>query len=245
MKKFNKDKTLTTKRWFDRWSNEYDNTLGSISFHRELLNLAVKNSKIKCGDKVLDIGCGTGLLSLKLLQAADCIIYGIDNSKEMLKIFQKKIDKLGLNGKITCEFMDVGLLNFKNNTFDTAVSSVVLHHIKNKLGVLKKIYRVLKPGGTFIIGEIDMDSTGKYTDINRLKRMLKVLEAEWIPAMKDVGVDAFAQMYDNGKKHILNQGEYCISLKQWAGLCRKAGFKTAVVKRVPRYNCFGIVIAKK
>jgi len=48
-----------------------------------------------------------------------------------------------------------------------------------------------------------------------------------------------------GKKHILNQGEYCVSLKQWADICKKAGFHKIVIKKVPRYKCFGIVVAKK
>lgn len=234
-----------TQEWFNRWSNEYDQTLGRISFHRGLLDLLVRNSGIKDGDQVLDIGCGTGLLSLKLLQKADCRITGIDNSREMMAIFEDKIKRLRLWPLITCALKDADSLNFKDKTFDKAVSTVVLHHLEEKLPVLRKIHKLLKPGGVFIIGEIDMDSSGRHTDPIRLKRMIRVLEQEWIPALKDAGVEAFAKMYDNGRKHILNQGEYCVSLKQWAALCRKAGFRKVTIKRVPRHQCFGIVIAKK
>ena len=236
---------VNTKNWFNRWSNQYDQTLGRISFHRELLNLVVKVSEVKDCDKVLDIGCGTGLLSLKLLQKSDCSITGIDISEEMLAIFKDKIKKLGLNQKIDCRLMDIDSLNFKNDTFDVAVSSVVLHHLNDKLRVLKKIYKLLKPSGVFVIGEIDMDSTGSYTNVERLKGMLRALEQEWIAALKDVGIKAFTKMYNNGIKHILNQGEYCVSLKQWAAICRKAGFGTVIVKRVPGYKYFGVVVAKK
>jgi hypothetical protein len=90
-----------------------------------------------------------------------------------------------------------------------------------------------------------MDTTGKHNDVKRLKRILKVLETEWIYAMKNVGIEAFIRMYDNAKKHIFNDGEYCISLKQWAALCRKAGFKNVIVKNLPRYKDFGIVVATK
>jgi len=235
----------TTRNWFNRWSNKYDQTLGKIGFHRSLLDLVVSNSDAKNCDKVLDIGCGTGLLSLKLLQKSGCSVTGIDNSREMLAIFKDKIRRLGLEKRVNCKLMDIDSLNFKDNTFDAAVSSVVLHHLKNKLTPLKNIYKLLKPGGVFIIGEIDMDSTGSLTDVSRLKHMLGVLEQEWIPALEDVGVEAFAQMYSNGIKHILNQGEYCVSLKQWAAICRKAGFGQVSVKRVLRYKCFGIVVAKK
>lgn len=236
---------IATRDWFNQWSNQYDKTLGSIGFHRELLKLVVRNSGVKNSDKVLDIGCGTGLLSLGLLQRAGCFVTGIDISKEMLSIFNQKIKKCGLEKRAVPALKDIDSMNFKDNSFDIAVSSVVLHHLKNKLPAIKKVYKLLKPGGIFIIGEIDMDSTGKHTDVKRLKGMVRVLEEEWVSALKDAGIEAFARMYNNGIKHILNQGEYCISLKQWARLCEKAGFSRAAIKKVKKYKCFGIIAARK
>ncbi|MBN1806606.1 MAG: methyltransferase domain-containing protein [Sedimentisphaerales bacterium] len=234
-----------TKSWFRNWSNEYDNTLGKIGHHTDLLSMMAKHSTLKKDDKVLDIGCGTGLLSLKLLQKTDCLITGIDSSKEMMAIFLDKIKKLNLESKITCRIMDANDLDFEKDTFDKIVSSVTLHHIQNKTTLIKKIHKILKPGGVFVIGEIDMDTTGKHNDVNRLKRILEVLRTEWVCAMKNVGVEAFVRMYDNAKKHIFNDGEYCLSLKQWAAHCRKAGFDSVTVKKLPRYKEFGIVIARK
>ncbi|MDD2702845.1 MAG: methyltransferase domain-containing protein [Candidatus Omnitrophica bacterium] len=239
-----KNKTLT-RDWFRRWSKEYDQTLGKISFHRDLLDLMVKNSNVKDGYNILDIGCGTGLLSLKFLQKANCFVTGVDSSGEMIAIFQDKIRKLNLGDKVSLHLMDAASLKFKKEAFDQVVSSVTLHHLKDKLSAIKTVFNILNKNGLFIIGEIDMDTTGKFTDIRRLKRILKVLEQEWIPALKDAGVEAFSKMFENGKKHILNQGEYCISLAQWSGICRRAGFKSVAIKKLGRYPAFGIVIAKK
>ena len=56
------------REWFQDWANEYDTTLGKIKRHHKLLDFVVKESGIKRNDHILDIGCGTGLLSLKFLK---------------------------------------------------------------------------------------------------------------------------------------------------------------------------------
>lgn len=234
-----------TRNWFGNWSNEYDRTLGQLEFHRGLLELVVKNSGVKNNDKVLDIGCGTGLLSLRFLQRANCLITAVDNSREMIALFEGKIKKLKLGDRTVCKLMNAGSVKFPDNTFEIAASTVALHHLKGKMNPLKRIFRVLKPGGRFIIGEIDMDTTGKPTDAKRLKRIIRVLEQEWIAALEVGDVDTFIRMYDNTKRHILNQGDYCVSLKQWGETCKKAGFGKIVIKKVPGHKCFGIVIAEK
>jgi hypothetical protein len=96
-----------------------------------------------------------------------------------------------------------------------------------------------------VIGEIDMDTTGRHTDVKRFKRIIKVLEQEWLGSFELKDMRVFERMFDNSKRHILNQGEFCVSLKQWAALCKKAGFRKVAVKKVTRHPCFGVVIAQK
>lgn len=234
-----------TRDWFKDWANEYDNTLGKIDRHHQLLNLVVELSDVKQGQKVLDIGCGTGLLSLKFLKKADCSITGIDSSQEMLSIFNDKIMKLGLSYRIATKLEDAADLNFEENSFDVVASTVTLHHLKNKLPTIEKIHDILKPGGRFVLGDIDMDTTGKITDPNRLLRLLEWLKEEYVLALTEGGPEAFSRMYDNGKKHILNDGEYCISFKQWSDLCTNAKFSKVTVRPLPGFRWFKVLVAIK
>ncbi len=244
MKK-NKKTNKITKEWFKEWANEYDKTLGKIKRHHKLLELVVNLSAVKKNHKVLDIGCGTGLLSLKFLKKIDCFITAIDNSPEMLSIFKDKIKKLSLNDSITCKLEDSTSLGFKKNSFNIVASTVTLHHIKYKYPVLRKIRSILKPGGKFILGDIDMDTTGKLRDPRRLLRIIDCLKEEFALALKEGGIDAFKRMYDNGKKHILNDGEYCISFKQWKDICKKVKFQKITIKPLPEFEWIKVLVAIK
>jgi phosphatidylethanolamine/phosphatidyl-N-methylethanolamine N-methyltransferase len=234
-----------TKEWFKDWANDYDRTLGKIKRHHQLLDLTVKISKVKDGERVLDIGIGTGLTSLKFLEAANCTIVGIDYSHDMMDICKDKLGKLGLTDKIVCRMMDAVSLDFPNESFDIVASTVALHHIKDKYPVIKAIRNILKSGGRFVLGDLDMDTTGKLTDPKRLQRVLDYLMPELIEALKDGGVEGFSRMYDNGKKHILNDGEYCISFEQWADICKKAGFSRLISEPIPGFERFRVLCAYK
>lgn len=236
-------KGRATRRWFGDWANEYDATLGKVRRHHQLLNLAVRCSGVRRGDRVLDVGCGTGLLSLKFLKRAACHVTAVDSSPDMLRLFRGKIDALGLHSRVTCLRQDAAGLRFPRDAFDVVAATVALHHVEDKLPMLRRTRAILKPGGRLVIGEVDCDTSGDPADPKRLARILDFLKAEILMALKEGGVPGFSRMYDNGKKHILSQGEYCLSSRQWKALCLKAGFRRATVHALPGFRWFKVVVA--
>jgi len=111
--------------------------------------------------------------------------------------------------------------------------------------MVKKIRSVLKPGGRFVLGEIDVDSTGDHADPKRLARMLPYVMSEIMLALKDGGVAGMSRMYDNGKKHILNHGEYTVSARQWKKLCLDAGFRRVTIHPVHGFRWFKVLVATR
>ena len=126
----------------------------------------------------------------------------------MLKIIGEKVHTLGLGDRICCMQASAETMDFSPGQFDIIAATVSLHHVKEREPVIRKIQRSLTDGGRFVLGEIDMDTTGRLEDKKRLLRILDYLRDELVLAMEAGGVPAFGRMYSNGKKHILNDGEF-------------------------------------
>jgi len=101
-----------------------------------------------CKDgKILDIGCGNGNLSNRLLNMG-FVIFGCD-------IF-KNIDKKGINyNKVD---LNIGILPYKNNYFDYVTCIEVIEHLENPRTIIKEISRVLKPKGMLILSTPNITS---------------------------------------------------------------------------------------
>jgi ubiquinone/menaquinone biosynthesis C-methylase UbiE len=94
------------------------------------------------GKKLLDHGCGTGVLGV-LAQERGAHVQGIDISEVLVQEARKRIP---------AERADMNALPFADETFDVVLSAMVLHIVKDIEIPLKEIQRVLRKGGTCIIG---------------------------------------------------------------------------------------------
>ena len=117
-------------------------------------NNLVKQSNIRKKDKVLDLGCGTATLTILLKKAyPDSEIIGLDADKKILEIASSKIKHQNLNIPL-----DHGMsfeLPYKDNSFDTVISSLMFHHLtsENKVSTFEEIYRILKDKGNLYFAD--------------------------------------------------------------------------------------------
>ena len=99
--------------------------------------------------RALDLGCGTGEMMKMLLQSDDQReLYGIDLSEKMLSVAEGK-----LSGKVQLVLGDSEHLPFVDNFFDVVYCNDSFHHYPAPENVIREVQRVLKPGGTFLIGD--------------------------------------------------------------------------------------------
>ena len=149
----------TTKGILIRWPSWYDAINRFLLFGRErqFRESTVDLAEIMCGHTVLDVGCGTGNLTMaaKIRAGSDGEAYGIDAAPEMIQKAERKAAEKQLHIRY-----QVGLIEdmpFPDNTFDVVVSSLMLHHLPKDLKRhgIAEVSRVLKPGGRFLAVDVD------------------------------------------------------------------------------------------
>jgi trans-aconitate methyltransferase len=92
------------------------------------------------GERILDVGCGDGVLTEKLV-AMGCQVVGVDGSADQIRAAKAR----GLDAHV----MDGQRLTFENE-FDAVFSNAVLHWMKRADDVIAGVWRALKPGGRFV-----------------------------------------------------------------------------------------------
>ena len=125
-------------------------TLGrERSFRERMLELA----RLKSGEAVLDVGCGTGTLAIaaKRKVGPDGAVYGIDASPDMIPRAGHKAGKAGVDVMFRKE--TVQALSFPDGRFDVVLSTLMLHHLPKpaRAQCVLEIKRVLRPAGRVLI----------------------------------------------------------------------------------------------
>ena len=152
--------TPTTRGILIRWPSWYDVMNRFLFFmgrERQFRERTVDLAAITRGHSVLDVGCGTGNLTMaaKIRAGTDGEVYGIDAAPEMIQKAEQKASEKQLNIRY-----QVGLIEdipYPNNKFDVVVSSLMLHHLPKDLKRqgIAEVSRVLKPGGRFVAVDVD------------------------------------------------------------------------------------------
>ena len=136
---------LDSKFWA-RYFKVYD-VLNLLIPYQELLETICDELEIKPGEKILEAGCGTGNLAIKIKERGGDVV-GLDNCKEVLEIYKKKDP----NAKVVLADLREKL-SFPDNYFDKIACNNTLYIIpkEKQLDVLKELYRILRPGGKLVI----------------------------------------------------------------------------------------------
>jgi len=159
-----------------RWAWAYDGLVRLLTMNREgaLRNESIHIAGLKPGASVLDIGCGTGSLTLRAKKAVgpQGTVTGIDAAPEMIKVAQRKARHMRADVRFQVGVVEA--LEFPDQSFDAVLSSLMFHHLPDDLKsqAVLEAYRVLRPGGVLLIVDF-MPNGGSSGMAGMLHRELK------------------------------------------------------------------------
>lgn len=188
---------IEKKEFFDRSAHNWKN------IEKEKIERVIMESEIKKGERICDVGTGTGVLIPFLVEkiGKEGEIYAIDISGEMLKIAKEK------NFYKNVYFLERNIeeTNFKSEYFDKVICNNCFCHFDNKKKAIMEIKRILKKNGIFIISHTD----GR-EKINQIHKSFSILKRDLIlPAEKLARyIEKFGfkriKIYDEGSFYFLS-----------------------------------------
>lgn len=160
-----KDKASYVAGVFDSVANKYDimNDIMSGGVHRIWKHITVEISRVKPGQKVLDVAGGTGDLAAKFAKRVGPSGHVVlsDINQSMLDIGRDRLIDKGLVKNISYVLADAQMLPFQDDSFDIVSIGFGLRNVTDKDRALISMIRVLRPGGKLLI----LEFSKPYSDI--------------------------------------------------------------------------------
>ena len=129
---------------------EYDRMGAILSFGQDLRwrRALVDAVAPALGERVLDVACGTGLVSFALAGRAQCHVLGVDQSEQMLARARARLAALPeLSSRVQFIRGEAERLEFADATFDALTFTYLLRYVDDPLLTMRELARVVRPGG--------------------------------------------------------------------------------------------------
>ena len=151
---------------FDAAAKDFD-TDWRIDRARIIADKIRTHIAVGCDRSAIEYGCGTGLVGFELINDFKTLLL-IDSSPEMIKQAEQKLGRLGspTASTLRCDFTEGVPETLRA---DYVFSSLVIHHIKDTMGILRRFYDVLNGSGHLLIVDVDEEDGSfhaKYPDFD-------------------------------------------------------------------------------
>ncbi|MEN6324873.1 MAG: class I SAM-dependent methyltransferase [Syntrophomonas sp.] len=143
------------RRDFDKDAATWDEVPGRIKMANNIANSIIDAVALNPNMKVLDFGCGTGTLALRL-QPLVRTITAVDSSIEMLEVLNQKVAGQNISN-VTTKHMDIEQGDVLEGSYDLILSSMTLHHVREPKLLIEQFRKATAPGGYLCIADLDPD----------------------------------------------------------------------------------------
>jgi ubiquinone/menaquinone biosynthesis C-methylase UbiE len=225
---------MFAKDW-DRHVRETEQLARTPGFRR-LRSRIMARARPTRADAVVDIGAGTGLLALGMAPAVRDV-RAVDISPAMTSYLRTRADQLGIDNvePITATAVDLPMADCSASVI---VSNYVYHHLndEDKERGLREAYRVLRPGGRIVIG--DMMFRPQLTD----SRSRRVIGAK-VKGFLRKGLPGLIRLLKNVLRYVSGNWEQPADPEWWRSALQRVGFVEVEVQPLDHEG--GIVSARR
>lgn len=137
---------------FDNVAQDWESKLSRVQTAKSSVDNIIEIIDLKPDFKILDYGCGTGLIGFGLSNETNTVV-GMDYSIGMVEKFNEKAKELGFTN-ISAIQHNINEQDLPENEFDLIAISMTLHHIKDTNMFIKKAKASLKTGGYLCINDL-------------------------------------------------------------------------------------------
>lgn len=143
------------RRDFDKEAAAWDEHPARVQLASDVAAAISRQVTLSADMDVLDLGCGTGLLTLQLAPLVKSIT-GVDSSRGMLNVLVAKIARQNVTNVRTL-LLDLEAGDTLSDEYNLIVSNMTLHHIREIGPLLDRFYGAISPGGHLCISDLDPD----------------------------------------------------------------------------------------
>jgi 2-polyprenyl-3-methyl-5-hydroxy-6-metoxy-1,4-benzoquinol methylase len=149
------------RRDFDKEAASWDEHPARVKLAEDVASAIAQQVTLRREMDVLDFGCGTGLVTLKLASLVKSIT-AVDSSQGMLDVLKKKAHKQGRTN-VLIRHLSPG--HSLPGLYDVIVSSMTFHHVEHIDALLAQLFQALKTPGYLCVADLDSDQ-GEFHDDN-------------------------------------------------------------------------------
>jgi len=221
------------RRVWDRRAGRWDHA-GSPDLTR-VVDTVLAACSLSGGEQIVDLGCGTGALSLPLAARTSSVL-AVDVSEEMLRTLRSKAVDAGL-ANLTTRHCPIERLDLGAASVDRVVSNYALHHLRDgdKQAVIAAAAGWLRPGGLLVVGDMMFGRGASAGD--------RAIIRSKVASLARRGPGGWWRVAKNVVRYTLRVQERPVSSQTWARYAERAGLVD--VRVLPVVAEAAVVVARK
>jgi ubiquinone/menaquinone biosynthesis C-methylase UbiE len=201
----------------------------------KVTSAVVAAARIQPGDRVIDLGCGSGVVSLELAERGAHVL-AIDANPVLVSPLLHAAEARSLPGLETLA-RPLDRLSLPVRSADLIVTSYALHRLRDadKQRLIAAAYHWLRPGGTLIVADMMFGRGTTSQDRAIIKSKVRSLARK--------GVGGWWRIAKNSYRYLIRVKDHPVSISAWTAIFAKAGFTGITASRI--VNEAGLVLGRR